>query len=240
MLLWFFMGLATACAEEDWRVYARRLSGEAKHVRSEMIEALKAVPNLDGYLRVAFQGPERYLAYDVLSALEKREFLDEVLKLIPTDSSGFAVHAANSLSTAEQRMKLIEAYRKHLDDAKTSAPARMAMFDTLGRLGAQLSEETCQQSLEHESFDVRAAALLYLRQAVLRQGRRDWTSRVAPALDTAQPWQIRAQALFLLSELAPKERRGLVRKYLPAACEGIPKSEPERICHSLSRQEHGR
>jgi hypothetical protein len=240
MLLCFLLGLTLAHAQDDWRAYARRLSGEAKHVRVEMIEALRAVPNLDGHLREAFRGPERFLAYDVLSALEKRSFLDEVMALIPADPSGFAVHAANSLSTAEDRMKLIDAYRGYLEDARTPAPARMALFDTLGRLGALLSEAVCQAGLEHESPDVRSAALLYLRHSILRMGRRDWLPRLAPVLDPAQPWQVRAQAMFLLSEVTLKERRSLVRKYLPAACENFPAKEPERLCLSFSRQEHGR
>ncbi len=172
-MLLLFLASISVQANEDWRGLARRLSGEAKHVRVEMVEALRKTPNLDDHLRAAFLGPDRFLAFDVLSALEKRDFLGEVIQLIPEDPSGFAVHAANSLARPDDRMKLIETYRKHLADPRPSAPARMALFDTLGRLGALLSDKDCAAGLEHESPEVRASALGYIRHSNLRLGRKD-------------------------------------------------------------------
>lgn len=237
VLLLLVITLSAAHAADDWRAYARRLSGEAKHVRVEMIEKLKAVPNLDGHLRSAFRGPDRFLAFDVLSALEKREFLDEILKLIPQDPSGFAVHAANSLSRSDDRMKLVDSYRALMEDPRSTAPTRMALFDTLGRLGALLNEDICQAGLQHPSPEVRSAALHYLRHAILKLGRRDWVNRLEPALQKIQPWQLRAQAIFVVSEIPVRERRGLIRKTLPAACEGLPEGEPLRLCNSFARME---
>jgi hypothetical protein len=239
MLLVFFvsLNLNLAHATEDWRTYARRLSGEAKQVRTEMIEKLQAIPQLDEQLRSAFRGPDRFLAFDVLSALEKRTFLDEVLKLIPGDPSGFAVHAANSLSKPDDRMKLVETYRELLDNEKVTAPARMALYDTLARLGGLLKEDVTLAGLKHPSHEVRSATLLYLRSAILKLGRKDWVERLVPALQPQQPWQIRAQAIFLLSEVPVRERRTVVRKTLPAGCDGLPEGEPLRLCNSFARLE---
>jgi HEAT repeat protein len=238
VLLLLFVILNAAYATDDWRAYARRLSGEAKHVRVEMIEKLKAIPNLDGHLRSAFRGPDRFLAFDVLSALEKRDFLDEILKLIPQDPSGFAVHAANSLSRPDDRMKLVDTYRGLLTDPRPTAPTRMALFDTLGRLGALLSEEVCQSGLKDPSPEVRTSALHYLRHAILKLGQRDWVKRLEPALQRNQPWQVRAQTVFLISEIPARERRGLIRKTLPAACDGLPEGEPLRLCNNFARLEN--
>ncbi len=226
--------IALAASTPDWVAPARRLSGEAKNVRKEMVEKIRAVAGLEKSLLAELGGPHRFLAYDVMTALELRTLLPEILEHLETDDTGFAVHAANSLSRAEDRMVLIQKYRKALESEKTAAPALMALLDTLGRLGALLTPDLCEKMLRHPSYEVREAALNYLRTAILRLGQQDWAIRVSPALESDQPWQIRVQALFLLSELPPRNRRSLASAF-KKACAHLPDQEASRLCQALGK-----
>jgi hypothetical protein len=203
-LVFFFF---SAGAQGDWTGFARRLTGESQEVRQEAIASLRKTPNLERDLKRAFEGQDRFLAFDVIVALDLRKMVPALLEFSATDESGYSYHVMNALATPVDRAKILDTYAAQL--ASAAPAAKVAILDAFARTSRELPSSVLDGLFEHPMPEVRAAALGYVRNAVLRRGRREEARRAfAAILDPA--YQIRLQAFYLLSELPaplrPKHR----------------------------------
>jgi hypothetical protein len=233
-LLGFF--IFSAEASGDWTGLARRLTGESQAVRREAIASLRSVPNLERDLKAAFAGQDRFLAFDVIVALDLRKMVPALLEYSVTDETGYSYHVMNALASAGDRAKILETYETQLVSA---APAgKVAILDAFARTSRELPSAVLDRLFEHEMPEVRAAALGYVRSAVLRHGRREEARRVFSALlDPA--YQVRLQALYLVSELpAPLRPRHKLRAAVER-CRADPFEAVRAFCAELATKTEG-
>lgn len=190
----------------QWTRLARQV-GQSETSRSAALRALRDIKDLNPtFLQKALDGPHRALALDVISALELRQLIPDLLNRVSSDEDGFLVLAINSLLDEEHKDLVIKSYLERLDPSRPqiySPAALVAMLEPLGRLGIPLSKETVGHLLEHEYPEVRSAALLYVRSQILNFNSRDYSALVVKALNSS-PLQLRLQAMYLIDEMAKK------------------------------------
>ena len=219
--------------DADWLRLARRLSGENADRQAEVVSALRETPALEKKLLTALDDEQqRFLAYDVITELKLTSFFPRLVDRFVSDRSGFAVHAANRLASASQQQALIGAQLKALEDPSTSTASRVAMIDTLGRIGVKVPDETVSEWFRSDAFEIRSAGVEYLRTLLLQHRYREKASLLADALDEKQPTLLRAQVLFLLTELPASVKGRVASRLSEKNCEGLSAegSEVKELC----------
>jgi hypothetical protein len=229
-----FIGVFSICivpnVRAGWTDHARRLTGESRAVRKNAITALKSEPQLERELKEALSDKDRFLAFDVIVALELRAMVPTLLKNAANDESGYTYHVLNSLASARDRAQILDAYVTNL---RTASPAgKVAILDALSRTSRALPDATVDALFENEMPEVRSAVLSYVRNGVLTHGRREDARRVFSALlDPA--YQVRLQALYLVSELpAPLRPKRIVRAALER-CQSDPFEAVRAYCQKF-------
>jgi hypothetical protein len=213
---------------KGWDALALRLSAESSASYARVVTELRHVPQLEAKLRAGLQGNKRYLAMDVISALQLSNLLPDLVAGAEKDETGFFLNAINSLLSPRNVKFISDFYRRRVFVSASPPAARAVMLDTLGRLGTPLNvARTKAVEDEDPSPDVKSAALYYARLMILRRGRVDYLPVVASGL-RAQPFQIRVQALFLASELRP-----VVRAQLNVNCGRDQNAEVRDVCGEL-------
>jgi hypothetical protein len=217
---------------DDWSDHARRFTGESDLVKEEAIQKIRQTPDLENTLRKALSNEKKYLALDTISALKLYSLLPDLVSLSEDDESGYFYHAMNALFTSENRPKMIELYRRRLFQENTSAASKMALIDTLARLHSSLTENQLKTLLSDPHFEVQSAALSYVRYWVLKLGQTDYLPLIQTALQKKVPFQIKFQALYLISELHPRYRRS--SQALLRHCKDDSNTEVRTFCLKLS------
>jgi hypothetical protein len=213
---------------QDWDVLALRLSAESTASYERTIAKLRLVPQLETKLRAGLRGNKRYLAMDVISALQLTNLLPELVAGAEKDETGFFLNAINSLLNSRNVKFVSDLYRHRVFDSGSPPAARAVMLDTLGRLGTPLNVARLIALVDEDpSPDVKSAALYYARLMILRRARDDYLPVVTSGL-RAQPFQLRVQALFLASELGPA-----VRTRLSVNCAQDRNKEVRDVCREL-------
>lgn len=223
-------------AAMNWVDLSRRLTGESEATRQRVLRRLRALPDLTELLRQGLKTSDRALALDAVAALQLNDFLPELLSEVKDDPDGSTTLTVNTLLSHANSQQIISVYDRLLDSpalSSLSASAVVAMLDPLGRLGAPLSKALFGQLLNHSSFEIRAAALYYLRLLLLRHRRSEYQPWLVQALKS-RPYQIRLQALAILGELKlPREKRN---SFL-TECLQDTNSAVRLSCQSLAREE---
>ncbi len=198
-----------AGAAIDWRVAARRLTGESPAVREQAIIDLGLVENFDQVVIQALETRDRSLALDAITALKRTQLLPQLLTRIPSDSDGFIVHTINALLTKENMGQIGSIYLQYIAEEKgkrTSPGALLAMLETLGRLGFQPRVSDLERLLAHPFPEVRSAVLTSARSLILRFQKKQYLGLVGAALEL-EPFQLRVQAASLASELPDRGQK---------------------------------
>jgi hypothetical protein len=208
LLLALLTPLAAFAGSADWSVHARRFTGESASVRAQAIRKLRNFPGLEAELKKALGTRERFLALDVITTLKVSSLLPHLLKSSLTDDSGSTYHAINALITPGELPRIRKLYYQRLRQAEASPASKVVLLDTLGRMGVLLQENEARALLEDPWPEVRQAALLYLRQMVVKLRRPEYLALIRDALE-AETFQLRAQAVFLIGELPGRERAQL-------------------------------
>jgi len=238
----FFISLFTLSPQAwsaDWSQHALRLTGESDEVRTQSLQQLRKIPELEKILRGELGGPNRYLALDVIAALPLPKMFDDVLRAAERDETGFFYNALNSLVTMKNRRRIATVYAERATTDRTPPPARIVLLDTLTRLGVLLPAAQLRPLLTQTSFEVRSATLAYARHFLLHARPKDYLPLVLQAAGNG-PYQIRIQALSLLSELARAARPGSPEMQVSArlaplllACQRDGQPEIQKFCASL-------
>jgi hypothetical protein len=213
---------------QGWDALALRLSAESSASYAKVVAELRRVPQLETKLRAALRGDQRYLAMDVISALQLTGLMPDLVAGAEKDETGFSLNAINSLLSPRNAQFVSDFYRRRVFVPALPPAARAVMLDTLGRLGTPLSVARTKAVVEEDpSPDAKSAALYYARLLILRRGREDYLPVLASGL-RARPFQIRVQALFLASELRPA-----ARARLGVECAQDRNAEVRDVCREL-------
>ena len=195
-----------ASAGTSWSDHARRFTGENEKVRENAIAQLRKDPNLKAELKKALGTGDHFLALDVISILDLKSMMPELLAFAEKDKTGYSYHVISSLIETKDLDRVGQIYLDRLDLPKTSPAAKMAMLDAAARMEITIGPERTDRLLHDESPEVRSAVLSLFRTELLRRN----YQRGLNVLETTigdPTFQIRIQTLFLISELPGTIRR---------------------------------
>ncbi len=200
LLLVASANFGVAFAVDDWREDARRFTGESAAVREAAIARLRKREHLAAELEKAMATRDRFLAFDVVTALRVRELLPFLLRYSAQDRSGYSYHVINSLLEPGEVADTLRLYRDRLADSRTSLAAKVTLIDSLARTREPLEDSRVRRLLRDDAPEIRSAALEYVRGRILDHRQFDFLSPILISLgDTRIP--LRIQALYLVDEL---------------------------------------
>lgn len=187
---------------EKWTELAKKV-GTSEDVRGSAIQDLKAIKGLKERLKKAIYTADRPLALDVISALDMKELIPDLLLHVPADPDGFLTVAVNAMMTDKNQTEILNSYQEILEPGnikRVSSGAIVAMLEPLGRLAIRLPKPMLQGLKEHESPEVRASLLYYLRIMALRNQVGDHLEIVNDLLKSNE-FQLRLQAVSMTAEI---------------------------------------
>jgi hypothetical protein len=224
-----------------WTEPARRLIGEPDAVRRTSIAELRRDKGLPEKLRKALGTKDHFLALDVISTLEMRNMVPTLLAFAERDRTGFSYHALNGLIETKDREQVAKLYVERLTKPKTSLASKMAILDTLGRLGTDIPTDVLNRLLVEDSAEVRSAALYYVRDGILLRRRQE----LYPFLKSAvmdKAFQMRVQTLYLISEIPIEERRSRAEFFgsLLESCAADANAAVKSLCLEVAAASKGK
>lgn len=207
---WSFLPVSVfgASAIADWQASALQLTGVAASTQRQAMSELRARPDLIPELRRALRAPSepsrrsQYLALDVIAALRLRSLLPELMTLSEREPSGYFYGAINALLTPANRAECVRVFQRRVTAPRTSPAARMVLLDMLARLGSALPFDELASLFQDSHEEVRSAALSYARAFLIRRRNLEYLPLVRLPLSRGTV-ALRAQAVFLVRELAP-------------------------------------
>ena len=214
----------------DWEKLALRLNGASLDDQKIARVKLTQIPHLKDLLANELKGENRFLALDVISSLHIKTLLPNVIEGSVTDSTGFFYNAINALHDPSHAKMIGDLYIERLglvNSVSISPTAQVIMLDTIGRLGRGLNEETLWSFIRSPSFEVRSAALYYIRSRTVKRKLEPLFPMIEELL-RGKPYQLRIQSIFLLSELK-RSYRDTVNTLLQK-CLNDPQSEVRTLC----------
>jgi len=201
----------------SWMDLARKV-GESEENRASVIAQLRQTPGLKSKISKAIYTKNRPLALDVISALEMKELIPDLLLHVPADPDGFLTVAVNSMMDSKNQKSILDSYKANLSQAGVSNAAILAMLEPLGRMNVVLSRDVLTGLAQSSSPEVRSAVLYYLRMMALRNKRFENLDLLAKLL-RAPEFQIRLQAVSVSHEIG--------------AHAGVPdSSEMKKVCEA--------
>lgn len=195
-------GATEASAAERWTVLARRV-GQSEEFRARAIRELKNRKNLSQELRRGLKTSDRPLALEVISALEVKSLVPDMIALVPSDRDGFLILGLNAMMTEKNQKQILATYSKQLTPqtfGAVSAGALVAILEPYGRLGIKLPPDSADLLEKHKSPEVRGSLLYYVRVMALRHRNFDHVG-VVDRMARATEYQLRYQAESIRREL---------------------------------------
>lgn len=226
-----------AASADSWTDYARKLIGETDAVTRNSKAELRKDKNLPDKLRKSLGSKDHFLALDVMASLNMKEMVPTLLDFAARDRTGYSYHALNTLIEKKDYDRVGSIYRERLKKSKTSLASKMAMIDTLGRIGTDIDPDLVNRLILDDAPEVRSSAIYYLRTAILRRRRQE----LYPFLKTAiadSTFQNRLQTLYLVSEIPPTERATREEFFTSffSLCEKDPYAQVKALCAELAAQ----
>lgn len=186
---------------KNWVELARDV-GPAEKNRNAAIAQLRKLKGLDKTLLNQIGKTHQAYALDVISALNKKELIPDLLQKISLDNSGFLILTLNSLITSPDLSLVFSHYKKLIGTDDSLSPANIvALLEPLGRLGEKLEKEDLEKLLRHPFPEVRSSVLLYARNLVLKFKNPEYHSLFKLAQND-KVYQIKQMIHSYLKELA--------------------------------------
>ena len=202
-ILFAFLFSFSAFAEApSWKDLARKV-GESEEHRAAVIAQLRKVPSLKTKLSQAIYSKDRPLALDVISALDMKELIPDLLLHVPADPDGFLTVAVNAMMDSQNQKRILDSYKDTLASSGVSFAALVAMLEPLGRMNVSISREVLLNLSVSASPEVRSAVIYYLRIMALRNKRYDNLDLLAGFLKSRE-FQLRLQAVSVAGEIGAR------------------------------------
>ena len=198
----------------DWTVNARRLTGESDRIAENALKNLRATSDLDILLKGELKNASvtngklntaHFFAFDVISALHKKQLMPDLIASSKADQTGYAYHAMNTLIDAANGQSLIQIYHDRLTSNKMTIPVQLALLDTLGRVEHKLSLDELKEINAKASTEMKSGLLNYLREMMILKNHPEYKEFLPPFLKEPS-FEIKMQALFLFDELLKQKK----------------------------------
>lgn len=226
----------TSAAGAHWTDHAKKLIGEPEEVTKHSIAQLRKDRELPAKLKKALGSKNHFLALDVVASLGMKTMIPTLLAFAVRDRTGYSYHALNALIEEKDFQKIGEIYRERLRKPKTAFAAKMAMLDTLGRIGTEIDLELLHSLLVQDEPEVRSSAIYYIRTSILRRRRQELYPLLKSAISDPA-FQNRLQTLYLISELpaAEREERKDLFTSIYQICAKDPHPQVKTLCGELQK-----
>lgn len=238
-LLFSFEGMAARIGGKDWTDLARNLTGDSDAVRQRSLNKLRALKNLNQILIQEIRKPifkngridtQKLLAFDVITALGKKELLPILKNESLQDPTGYTYHTMNTLLTADQVDEVVHFYYRRLMNYPSSSAVKLALLDTLGRMGFEFSLAELRHFNRNASNEVKSALLTYMRQIMILRNRPLY-QELLPEFMVADAFEIRIQTLYLYEELFRTKKLSLAQAGL--TCAKDPSKTIQHFCKKI-------
>jgi hypothetical protein len=239
----FFWGLTVFSSANikapEWIFVARRLTGESDKVRSKSLIWLRSSKTLKFSLNNELQRPtvsdgrittSHFLAFDVITALQLFDFVPQLISTSLADETGFTYHTLNTLFNSENAEHIVQFYKKQLFAESSSVPAKMAVLDSLSRMGVELTVAQLLALKLNPSIELKSTVLNYIREMSIVKNKFFYNDLLAEFLRESS-YEIKMQSLFILKELQNKKNVLLGDKDL--ACVNDPNKSIRVFCLEL-------
>lgn len=194
--------LSTSALASSWQELARKV-GESEEGRQAVIASLRKIPQLKKKLEKAIYSKDRPLALDVISSLEMKEMIPDLLLHVPADPDGFLTVAVNSMMDSKNQRSILDSYVSNLSSSGVSFAAVVAMLEPLGRMNIALKRDVLNSLASSTSPEVRSSVIYYLRIMALRNKRYEHLDLLAQFLKSAE-FQLRLQAVAVGGEIGSR------------------------------------
>jgi hypothetical protein len=211
----FLFCVSVFAATPSWTELARKV-GESEENRASIIAQLRKIPSLKSKLSKAIYSKDRPLALDVISALEMKELIPDLLLHVPADPDGFLTVAVNAMMDSKNQKTILDSYKENLNAKGVSYAAIVAMLEPLGRMNIAISRDVLANLSASPSPEVRSSVIYYLRIMALRNKRFENLDLLAGFLKSPE-FQLRLHAVSVAGEIG-------VRPGVPAV------SEMKNVC----------
>lgn len=221
---------------DNWSKWARDLTGESESVRQKSLKRLRAVKNLNQILANEVRAPafrngkintQKLLAFDVIAALKKKELLPLLMNESLRDPTGYTYHTMNTLLTVDNIDEVTRLYYRHLMNFPNSSAVKIALLDTLGRMGFELSLIELRRLNREATNEVKSALLSYLREIMILRNQVLY-QELLPEFMTADSFEIRIQTLYLYEELLRENKMKIAKAGL--VCEKDQNKTVQNFC----------
>jgi hypothetical protein len=218
----------------NWQRQALKLTGESDKIRASALKNLADISNLDEQLEKALAkgtNREQALALDTITALKLTKFAPQLRKLLARDQTGQMHLTLAMILDPDERQATQVAFLQELEKQRSTPAAQIAQLSVFSRWRLLIPVTVLRSLLNSESFEVRFAALSYIRAALLDGAESKYLPLVEQGLK-GQPYQLRLRSLFLVYEL-PKRMR--VKFITPlTGCSAEPHLAVKGLCNLVS------
>lgn len=225
---------AQALTPSGWMEDALRLTGESRVIRKQAIERLRSTPDLSTKLKKALRGRNKFLALDVISALQLNELVPELMVFASTDSTGAGCLTISTLINSTNASSIANFYKERLADFQNPAfrVSTVIMLDTLARMSVALPAGLLNAIFLQGKPEFRMAVLYYAGHFLLLERNPEYLEIVRTSL-ASSPYQLRVQALHLVMSLPNGFRRRLTESL--QRCNEDRNKEVRALCRSVGR-----
>lgn len=198
----------------DWVKMARNLTGESESVRQKSLKRLRAMKDLDQVLTAEIEKPafengklntQRFLALDIVTALKRKSLMPVLISQSLADATASIYHTMNTLMTSQNVDSMMTLYHDRLLSYPSSNTVKIALLDTLGRTGFELSLAELRYLNRNASFEVQSGILSYMRGIMFLKNRLLYQNMMSEIM-IAGSFEIRMQTLFLYEELLSQKK----------------------------------
>lgn len=214
----------SASPQQNWQYWAKKFTGESEIVRKKAIHALKKYPEIEAILKKELESKDPFLALDAIGTLKLYSLIEDLKTQAQHDKSGMFIVTLNALITPKEQASTVLFYLNQLKSPRTSVANKVVILDTLKRLNVPLSEGIIEELLQVPNApELKSSMIQYLRTLLKHQPREEWASLILKRFLYNEPYQLRTQALLVLSELnqypekkiAPFSVRSLAQVFEP-------------------------
>ncbi len=240
LLILYILGTHLVFGATRWQDHARRLTGESDSIRNRALEKMKEMKHLDIALRDEIKSPPQkkgrletshFLAFDVITSLGRQSLFSDLVSQSLFDETGYSIHTMNTLLNEKNGLSTIKFYHEQLTSSKVSPATRMALLDTLGRLGFKLTNQELKALKKTSSIQEKSSILSYMRTMALLKNIPPESDLLFEFLDESSV-ELKMQSLFLSEELRKNKGRAFINAFPDCQKQALP--EVKEYCLKIA------
>jgi hypothetical protein len=218
--------------------YVQGLASEVPSERTEAVDSLRKIPDLDTQLRTALKSEKPAEALLVIRTLKEISLTPDLIAISEKNPKTDPVMTLEVLYTSANAEKInsycSEQMKSHVDVA--AAGAVIACVNILGNAKISLPVNEAEKLLSHASYEVRIATAAYAGKLIAAGNHEDYLKVIEQSI-TKSPYQLRLEALKVASRLTAPQLQSM--KVSLKSCLSDQNAEVKQACQRLNASVKG-